>query len=252
MNDILKRRLIGLAALLVVAFLLSLLLPHGGPESGEKGVPSVTLPLSANTAGDATAPPAPSAAPPPTVAAASAPAPAPALVPSNPAPAPDASAPAPGAPATTPAQSSSGDAHGPVKLTIADAMIQMPPAQQPKPAAPAPKPAPKPAPATKLAQATPPSAAAAPAPAAPTPAGKTWYVQIGSFSDQNHALTTLSLLQNIGYHGESTQISNASGANFYRVRLGPFGDEVSAQQAFDKVSRQGYPQARVFSEGTAK
>lgn len=79
-----------------------------------------------------------------------------------------------------------------------------------------------------------------------------WYVQIGSFSDTGNAQTTLSLLQNIGYRGESAKIVNAAGATLYRVRLGPFPTETVARQAFDKVSRQGYPQARVLSEGRPK
>jgi cell division protein FtsN len=75
-----------------------------------------------------------------------------------------------------------------------------------------------------------------------------WYVQIGSFADQGNAQTTLNLLQNIGFRGESSQVSSATGATLYRVRLGPFPSEAVAQQALTKVSHQGYPQARVLSE----
>jgi cell division protein FtsN len=78
-----------------------------------------------------------------------------------------------------------------------------------------------------------------------------WFVQIGSFADQGNAQTTLNLLQNIGFRGESTSTANASGTTLYRVRLGPFPSEAVAQQAFDKVSHQGYPQARVVSEAGA-
>ncbi len=83
----------------------------------------------------------------------------------------------------------------------------------------------------------------------PKPAGgPLWYVQIGSFADAGNAQTTLSLLQNIGYHGETSKIVNAAKTTLYRVRLGPFPTEAAAQQAYGKVTRQGYPHARVLSE----
>jgi cell division septation protein DedD len=72
-------------------------------------------------------------------------------------------------------------------------------------------------------------------------------VQIGSFSDQDNARTILSLLQNAGYHGDSTPF-DAKGKTLYRVRLGPFANEAAARQAQDKVAHQGYPQARALSE----
>jgi DedD protein len=79
---------------------------------------------------------------------------------------------------------------------------------------------------------------------------KIWYVQIGSFADQNNAQTTLSLMQNIGYHGESSPITNASGKRLYRVRLGPFPNEAAARAAQDKIAHQGYPQSRAIAENS--
>ncbi len=118
------------------------------------------------------------------------------------------------------------------------------PAVAAKPAA---KPAPPPVPpvprlATSV-QAPPPPVAAGQA--------KLWYVQIGSFADQGNAQTTLNLLQNIGFRGESSKITSNAGSALYRVRLGPFPSEAVAQQAFAKVSHQGYPQARVLSEAAS-
>jgi cell division protein FtsN len=95
---------------------------------------------------------------------------------------------------------------------------------------------------------------APPPPSAPVTTAaqaKLWYVQIGSFSDQGNAQTTQNLLQNIGYRGESQQTTGAGGNILYRVRLGPFPSEAVAQQALDKVTHQGYPQARVLSEAAA-
>jgi cell division protein FtsN len=118
--------------------------------------------------------------------------------------------------------------------------LSTPPAK-PSPPAPAPLPI-APLPVAKAVE---------PAASKPT-TGTLWYVQIGSFADTGNAQTTLSLLQNIGYHGESSKIVSGTGATLYRVRLGPFPTETVARQAFDKVSRQGYPQARVLSETQPK
>lgn len=296
MNDTLKRRLVGLLVLLVLVFMLSWLLPENWPESGEKGVPSTTLPLTANgvdmttatstqaapddtaaatpsapvTATSATAAPARAGAlpesvdsvdssAPPLSGAPSAPAnlPVPKLAASLPSPTAKPAAPKPAEAAKPEVR----EAPKPPALKLAQSL---PPTTKPAtpaaPALPAPKPAvappqPKPAtpppvpPAPKLPAVvpTPPPPLVSTAPAQ----AKLWYVQIGSFADQGNAQTTLNLLQNIGYRGESKQITSASGSTLYRVRLGPFPSEAVAQQAFDKVSHQGYPQARVVSEAGA-
>ncbi|MDB5977243.1 MAG: hypothetical protein JWR07_4003 [Nevskia sp.] len=295
MNDTLKRRLIGLLVLLVLVFALSLLLPDNWPESGEKGVPSTTLPLTANgldaTASAPTSEPAVSeganaTAPPPAASITAAPARTGAMPESV--SAVDSSAPPlSGAPAATPKPMAATPLPPPgaVKPPVPKLAESVKPEvkAEPKAAAkPEPKVESKP-PALKLTQSLPPmnKPAAAPAPpakpatppppvpaapklaAVPTPPApivssapaqaKLWYVQIGSFADQGNAQTTLNLLQNIGARGESKQITSASGSALYRVRLGPFPSEAVAQQAFDKVSHQGYPQARVVSEaGVAK
>ena len=300
MNDTLKRRLVGLLVLLVLVFMLSWLLPDNWPESGEKGVPSTTLPLTANgvdaSAATSTTEPAVSddtaaatASSTPATAAPVTAAPAHAGAMPESVDSVDASAPplsgAPSAPAALPVPKLASSLPPPAKPTAAKpvetakpevkqaskppalklAQSLPPPTKPAAPAAPAPTPVPKPAatPAAKLATAPPvPPAPKLPAvvPAPPPPLvstapaqAKLWYVQIGSFADQGNAQTTLNLLQNIGYRGEAKPITGSSGSALYRVRLGPFPSEAVAQQAFDKVSHQGYPQARVVSEaGVAK
>jgi len=287
MNDTLKRRLVGLLVLLVLVFVLSWLLPDSWPESGEKGVPSTTLPLTANgldgaaptSSAEATAPADATATTPvatsPTVASA-APAHAAALpesvdavdasapplsenAPASPSPAapkPKPPAPNPAAatkpeakPAPTPAPKAPEQKPAQIAPPAAKPQVTPPVAQLPQPAPPKPVVAPPVPAAPKLPAAVPPPpppiVSSAPAQA------RLWFVQIGSFADQGNAQTTLNLLQNIGYRGEAKAITSASGSALYRVRLGPFPSEAVAQQAFDKVSHQGYPQARVVSEAGA-
>jgi len=290
-NETQKRRLVGLIVLLAIIFLLSELLPHNLSESGEPGVPSTTLPLATNPQ-DGAAPPAaqedagsstggpqvaqnpqagpalradasvspPGAAPArPSSSSSAMPAevsamPATAAAPE--APAAQVKPPKPAAPKAEPAKpaetakadSKPRSATTPPALKLAQSLpapsVKAPPAAEPpKPAKPTPPPVP---PIPRLAtsvQAPPPIAAAQ---------GKLWYVQIGSFADQGNAQTTLNLLQNIGFRGESSRITGNSGSALYRVRLGPFPSEAVAQQALAKVSHQGYPQARVLSEAPGK
>jgi cell division protein FtsN len=302
MNDTLRRRLTGLAVLLFLLFALSWLLPRDWPESGEKGVPSATIPLAVNgpDAGDAqpsTAPQAPAGnagpasaqAQPQVQGGANEPTPvsaidasAPPLSENPPAPKPlpppaPATAKPPAVAASRPdsaheAKPSPPQARPPVSVAAAAPATTAPkpaPAAAPvkpqpaatKPAAPvaaAAKPPATPAPApAKPAVAAPvtpklATALAAPPPAPATAVTRLWYVQIGSFADQGNAQTTLNLLQNIGYRGESRPITSASGSALYRVRLGPFPSEAVGQQALDKVTHQGYPQARLLSEESGK
>jgi cell division septation protein DedD len=275
MNDILKRRLIGVLVLLALVFLLSWLLPDRWQDSGEQGISSTVLPLVPNgndvqpsapasaSETEMQSPAAPHATPPPIAAASVAPASAlPEAVDAVDSAAPPL--PAAGSARTVPkpvaAPPSAVTAAAPklaVKPTLTPPALKMaqslPPARSPvQQAAASPKPAAVPPPAPpppKLSSAL----IAPPAPILSSAAGqpRLWYVQIGSFSDQGNARTTQDLLQNIGYHGESSQANGPSGNTIYRVRLGPFPSEAVAQQALDKVSHQGYPQARVLSEPTA-
>lgn len=283
MNEVFRRRLIGLAVLLVLVFILSLLLPKDD-DANAPGEPASTTVSLVDATPLATPDPAPAPAPESTAdaaeAASAATTPAPPATPPIPAPtsAPAISdlheeappVPAPRKPAPDEAGPStvtpSATPHTALKLapTVSTPTAKPDPAHGPKSAAPAAAPTPspsKPAPALhadaalsppkpKLAESVAKAPVSAPAPAAiaPPPAAG-WYVQIGSFSDAGKAQTILSLLQKVGYKGEISKIVSASGATLHRVRLGAFASEALAKQAQERVARQGYPQARVVSEG---
>lgn len=106
-----------------------------------------------------------------------------------------------------------------------------------------------------------PSVADAPAPAAAAPqrpvpsprptlkvdeslSGPAWHVQIGSFENQANARNVLQKLYGAGLP-TMIQTMPAGKKLWYRVRVGPFRDEVSAQQALAKVRQQGYPLAKL-------
>lgn len=63
-----------------------------------------------------------------------------------------------------------------------------------------------------------------------------WFVQIGAFGDQGHA-QALAARTGAGLQGDG---------NFYRVRLGPYFDEQSAQAALARMQGQGYQDARLI------
>lgn len=232
MNEILRRRLIGFGVLLVLMLLLSLLLPNDVDRTGSGGLPTTTVALD----GEPLSPPA--AVPPPVE-----------VPPAGTLPAPVVSAPpVPEKPPSTVAAHAARPGASATPPTVAPMKARPIPIPPSKSAAPAAKAAPAASAPTVVARTVVPAPAA---PAAATPA-TAWYVQIGSYADAGNAQTTLSLLQNIGYRGEAAKIVNAKGASLYRVRLGPFATEATARQALDKVTRQGYPQARVLSESRAK
>lgn len=257
MNEVFRRRLIGLAVLLVAAFLLSLLLPRDETPSGSPDVPSTTVSL----VDAGSAPPTPEAAPPPATDAAAGPASTPA---STPAP---AAAPTP-TPTSTPTPT--------VEISdLSESGTAAPAPSKPEPkVAPPPRPVPAPVAPTKPAakptlekERTPaaapgkPADSPKPAPAAPKPAeaapkppsnvSLVWYVQVGSFADRGKADTILSLVEKLGYKGEVSRTTSASGATLNRVRLGPFASEAAAREAQARIARQGYPQARAVPEGKA-
>jgi len=277
MNEVFRRRLIGLAVLLVLLFVLSLFLPKDDVLSSSSGgdAPSTTVSL-----GDVEIP-APAVSAP--IAAASqdavasgpqGPAERP-VVPAPPAPAisdltasapevskseaaPKAAAekhlaadvPAQGASSSTlklsptvSAQNAKSSAAAkssevvikPVAPKAAEIAKPEPPLSPPKP---------------KLAESVAKAPVASPSPVV-SPQAAGWYVQLGSFSDPGKAETIISLLQKVGYKAESSKVINNAGVTLYRVRLGVFSTEAAARQAQEKVSKQGYPQSRVVSEGPA-
>ncbi len=274
MNEVFRRRLIGLAVLLVLLFVLSLFLPKDDVLSSSSGgdAPSTTVSL-----GDVEIP-APAVSAP--IAAASQDAVAsgpqgPAERPVVPAPAisdltasapevskseaaPKAAAekrlaadvPAQGASSSTlklsptvSAQNAKSSAAAkssevvikPVAPKAAEIAKPEPPLSPPKP---------------KLAESVAKAPVASPSPVV-SPQAAGWYVQLGSFSDPGKAETIISLLQKVGYKAESSKVINNAGVTLYRVRLGVFSTEAAARQAQEKVSKQGYPQSRVVSERPA-
>ena len=246
MNEVFRRRLIGLAILLVLVFVLSLLLPKDPGEKDGGDALSTTVSLVDHPA-------EPNAAP--------------LAAPENSSPAaesatPDASPEKPTAIANDSpkaAETIAGNPPPALKPSPRAALVeQKPSAAKAAPAPPKPIETPRPEtrpapPKPKLAEAV-----ATPAPPAPltlpppTTTAAAWYVQIGSFSDEGKATTILSLLRNIGYKGEVSKIVTGAGATLHRVRLGAYPSEAAAQQVQEKVVRQGYPQARVVDEGAVK
>ena len=76
------------------------------------------------------------------------------------------------------------------------------------------------------------------------PAAGAWYLQIGSFESQTNARNVLAKLYGAGL---PTKIESQSVGKklWYRVRVGPYADEVAAQKALATVRKQGYPLAKV-------
>ena len=71
-----------------------------------------------------------------------------------------------------------------------------------------------------------------------------YFVQVGSFSLESGAQSVASQL------GEESNIyyTNVNGQNFYRVRVGPFIDEQSANEMLNKIRGKGIYDAKVVSD----
>lgn len=72
------------------------------------------------------------------------------------------------------------------------------------------------------------------------------YVQAGSFSQSKAAQDLGMKLSSAGEVNVSRAIVN--GADFYRVRMGPFADETEASKALDKIRGLGVYNARIVHE----
>lgn len=242
MNEVFRRRLVGLAVLLVLLFLMSLLLP--GAPAREELEPSTTVSLSGEVLQVSEAD---------------------AVPPSDDFTGSESPPPAGGArPVAEPPQIAISDLSSPA-TEVADSDRK--PGQRSAPVPPkAAQAAPVPAPKAPAARATveapvPPAPAAKAKPKSPTaaeshpagpemPGAPTWYVQIGSFSEQGTASTIASLIRKQGYRGEVSRITGAKGKTLHRVRAGPYPSEVAARSAQARISTQGYPQARVVAEAS--
>lgn len=207
MNDTLRNRLIGLAVVLVVLFLLSWLIPrHPTPAADGRGaIPVTAVPVNGNGALSAPAAAATSAAPAASTAAPAASHPQNSTAATMPPPRPDAAAPVPGpSVATTPSQK-------PVAASTSAAI-----------------PAPQPAESS---------------PAKPDSGGNV-VVQVGSYSESANAEKVLLMLRKKGYRGDVVPVTVAA-KHYYRVQVGPYADKASAEGALRRLSVDGFKGARV-------
>lgn len=268
MNDKLKRRLAGAALLLVAAFIVVSLLPTPEQAAHQAGVEVVTIPL--HDVISATPQPTASTALPQTLAAPD----------DSPVPAATSLA---GSDAHngdgTDAQdlnSSGGDddagdgapppASKPVTLAMTPALQHdSAPAEvstPPSPPKPESKPKPEPKPAVAAAVKPVPAKPAAQPPVAQHPAaekqiedrhtssapvgGQKWFVQVGGFADIDNARKVQAKLQAISQPNVLAPVGTAKGT-IYRVRAGPYASQASAQQAFDKITAQGFTGSQLIN-----
>jgi len=243
MNDTFRQRLVGLAVLLVLVFLLSLLLP--GKPTPEEAEPSTTVSITGEqllTEADAVPPPDDLPPEPITDAGAESLPPAEATV----AISDVGSAVEPELPQPKPAPAPPSTA---LKLTPKVGASRSQDVAEPKPSA-KPSPAKPPVVATvtprpKLAE----SVAKPPPPAPKTAAPAAgWYVQVGSFSEAGSAQTIVTLLKKIGVSASVTRIKGVKGNPLNRVRAGPYASEAAAKSAHAKIAKNGYPQSRIVQE----
>lgn len=234
MNGLLRQRMVGLAVLLVLVFLLSLLLPDTPkPEEAE---PSTTVSITGEQVlTEADAVPPPDDMPPEPIADALPPAePSVAIADVEASAAP---APPPPAPAASPAPSAGLKLAPNVGAHRQQDTVEPKPLPKPKApvvAAVVPKP--------KLAESV-----SKPPPISPPPAAG-WYVQIGSFSDAGSAETIVTLLKKIGVSAAITRVTGVKGNPLNRVRAGPYAGEAAAKTAHAKIAKNGYPQSRIVQE----
>lgn len=208
LHVVVKRRLLGLFVLLLLAFALSLLLRTRAPAPD--ALPAIVIPLSGSTAVTAAAQgesPAPVLGDQPEPALVAVPAPTRAAAPSR----PETSGSAKPVEAIKPAASAS----------------------TPKPVAEKPKPA----------QASKPPTAA---PAKPAGASR-WFVAIGAYKDPMAAKAIANRVQLAGFKASTAAITS-SGERLHRVRAGPFGNQADAESARVTLIVEGLTKATVVPE----
>jgi cell division septation protein DedD len=125
--------------------------------------------------------------------------------------------------------------------------LQGSPAASPKPAeSPAVTPSATPAepPAAPPAAATAPKPTPSPSPekpaAKPAAATGTLYVYVDTFSSRANANTRLAELKKKGFSNVSVQTAGTTAKPAYRVRVGPFDDQPSAEAARARLIKEGY------------
>jgi len=222
MNTVLRNRLIGLAIVLIVVFLLSRLIIRHQPVQDEHSIP-----VSAISVGSASVATASSAI--------------------KPAP-PTAGGVAIGSVASTDTGGIQTQPYRPTETagTSAENDGAAASAAQTAIAASAPPQAKAPQvhlqPSTKL-----PTAASKPA--APDRARGRSYVQIGSYSDTGNAQKMLSSLQQKRFHGLIDTVT-IKGKIFHRVRVGPYAGKPDAAKAQGQLAARGFKHTRIVSGGS--
>lgn len=219
MDDLLKRRLVGAAVLVLGAFALASLLPGPDRKPGAGDEPVVAYDLRTGRALNA----GPVEPPPPPVR-------------------------------LKPAEIGSSE-------SLAAEVAEAPAAREPAKEPPALKPAPqKPVADPKASPAPAPQATADGKPVAkPAPktgkfalkvdesfnsSGGNWFVQVASFPSKDTARTEQMKLAKLGLPAMVTAASVGK-KTWFRVRLGPYGSESTAQQALSSAKAKGYPEAKV-------
>jgi DedD protein len=129
----------------------------------------------------------------------------------------------------------------PTELAVAPSVTPTPrPTARPTPT---PKPTPKPTPPPTPAPTTAPKPAAGVAAAS---SSQQWWVQIGSFSDVGNAHQVESKLKGQGLAVVVAPIATAQGT-LYRVRGGPFANSGAAESAHRAIVAAGYKDARIIA-----
>jgi len=71
------------------------------------------------------------------------------------------------------------------------------------------------------------------------------FVQVGSFTDPSNARDVRRRLRGLD---AAIERAEAYGRTVYRVRIGPFEDEMSARRMLDRVFQRGFHGARIFTD----
>lgn len=235
MNETIRNRLIGVAVVLIILFLLTLLIPSHHSESAHPALAVSAVPVGSS----AGTPPAPGSS----AETSSAPAaPLNQIGGSN--GVENTASPPPAATVAAPADSAVGSVT-PSSLSARSAP-SIADNQPVKALAPAHR-EPQARPDTNT-HGTPKAAAVKVSPdrSAKASSDNAFYVQVGSYHVQNNARNVEDGLKKAGYAVKIDPVS-VSGHRFYRVRVGPFSDKGTARAARKRIAASGYKNARVFT-----
>lgn len=219
-STVLRNRLIGAAALCLLIFLLSLFVPEPAPDSDNGG--SMVIDLKERETAAVTQREADQAA-------------------SGDTPDVAHSAPAPESPAAA------AEGRERASMPPADEQRPAPQRQAPQPAAPPESAHAEAAPAPAASQRAPREAqvkAAQPAPEQPAAQGD-WWIQAASYSDRDTALRGKARASRLGYGAELREV-RVEGKQWWRLQIGPFSSEASAQSKINTVEAAGFRGARAL------